>query len=429
MITDLKESKCPLCRKELASDEYDAALGELKNKVEESYKLQQETFEQEHNSKLEQLHAQHKELLKTQKQTHEVEITRMESDISDTYKKQLEFMENNYDSMTKQSQKQFTDLKKQLELDHKKDLLEKEKQVKLLKKEQGSFKKSVIDATRAEFDLKSGQLNQQLREREIQISRFEEEVDGPGGQRLTRYHANNAHLDTSLENRGVLGGNMTETFLSFILSSSPALIDRQALGLLFKVTNLTLMFDTASGMITVRSPYIENNEQRFNADVFRDITVEGDFEKGHILRLYVDKSFYDQYIEGFPMAGNYSQSGTSFTFEIIPVLAESESVPEAQRSPQAEPTGGTQAPGTSGAVTDEALFRTADAVARKANIDRLAFLMKGERGAEGRRGKGLGDLMNIAHFSGRVSAYGRDRGIRLAWGRRTDFEEEDGFTT
>ncbi len=34
MITNLKESKCPLCRQDLASDEYDAALGELQNKVE-----------------------------------------------------------------------------------------------------------------------------------------------------------------------------------------------------------------------------------------------------------------------------------------------------------------------------------------------------------------------------------------------------------
>ena len=178
MITDLKESKCPLCRKELASDEYDAALGELKNKVEESYKLQQETFEQEHNNKLEQLHAQHSELLTNQKQSHESEIQRLESDISETYKKQLEFMEKNYDSMTKQSQKQFLDLKKQLESGHKKDLIQKEKQIALIKKEQNSFKKSVVDATRAEFDLKSGQLNEQLREREIQISRFKEEVDG-----------------------------------------------------------------------------------------------------------------------------------------------------------------------------------------------------------------------------------------------------------
>ncbi len=178
MITNLKESKCPLCRRELASNEYDEALGELQNKVEESYKIQQETFEEQHNSKLEQLHAQHEELLSSQKQSHEAEINRLESDISETYKKQLEFMEKNYDSMTKQSQKQFEDLKKQLETSHKKDIIEKEKQIKLIKKEQDSFRKSVIDATKIEFDLKSGQLNEQLREREIQISRFKDEVDG-----------------------------------------------------------------------------------------------------------------------------------------------------------------------------------------------------------------------------------------------------------
>jgi|APSaa5957512535_1039671.scaffolds.fasta_scaffold01567_16 hypothetical protein len=178
MNANLKESKCPLCRRELASEEYDEALGELQNKVEESYKIQQETFEEEHNSKLKQIHAQHEELLTSQKQSHETEINRLESDISETYKKQLEFMEKNYDSMTKQSQKQFEDLKKQLETNHKKDIIEKEKQIKLIKKEQDSFRKSVIDATKIEFDLKSGQLNEQLREREIQISRFKDEVDG-----------------------------------------------------------------------------------------------------------------------------------------------------------------------------------------------------------------------------------------------------------
>jgi hypothetical protein len=177
MITNLNESKCPLCRQDLASNEYDAALTELQNKVEESYKTQQETFEQEHDSKLEQLHDQHEELLQSQKQSHDAEISRLESDISETYKKQLEFMEKNYDTMTKQSQKQFEDLKKQLESNHKKDLIEKEKQIKLIKKDQNSFRKSVIDSTKVEFDLKSGQLNEQLREREIQISRFKDEVD------------------------------------------------------------------------------------------------------------------------------------------------------------------------------------------------------------------------------------------------------------
>ena len=106
------------------------------------------------------MHAQHEELLTSQKQSHETEINRLESDISETYKKQLDFMEKNYDSMTKQSQKQFEDLKKQLETGHKKDIIEKEKQIKLIKKEQDSFRKSVIDATKIEFDLKSGQLNE-----------------------------------------------------------------------------------------------------------------------------------------------------------------------------------------------------------------------------------------------------------------------------
>ena len=69
MINDLKETKCPLCRHELASDEYDAALSELQNKVEESYKVKQTILEKEHTEKLEQSHAQHDELLKNQRQS------------------------------------------------------------------------------------------------------------------------------------------------------------------------------------------------------------------------------------------------------------------------------------------------------------------------------------------------------------------------
>ena len=178
MITDLKESKCPLCRQELASDEYDKALSELQNKVEESYKLEQKSLEKEYTTKLDQIQIQQNALLQNQKQSHEAEIKRLESDISESYKKQLEFMETNYDSMTKQSQKQFSDLQKQLESEHKKGLVEKEKQINALKKEQNSFKKSVIDATKAEFEIKSGKLHEQLHEREIQISRFKDEVEG-----------------------------------------------------------------------------------------------------------------------------------------------------------------------------------------------------------------------------------------------------------
>jgi hypothetical protein len=177
MITTLQDSKCPLCRKKLASDEYDAALSELQNKVEESYKVQQETFEQQHNSKLEQLHAQHEELLASQKESHDVEITRLESDISETYKKQLDFMEKNYESMTIQSQKQFETLKKQLESGHKKDLIEKEKQIKSFEKEQAKFKKSVTESIKADYEIKSRTLQDEVRERDIQVMRFKDEVD------------------------------------------------------------------------------------------------------------------------------------------------------------------------------------------------------------------------------------------------------------
>jgi hypothetical protein len=178
MIKNLQDSKCPLCRKKLASGEYDAALSELQNKVEESYKAQQESFVEQHNSKLEQLHAQHDELLASQKQSHEAEITRLETDVSETYKKQLDFMEKNYDSMTKQSQKQFEDLKKQLESGHKKDLIEKEKQIKSFEKEQAKFKKSVTESVKADYEIKSRTLQDEIRERDIQVMRFKDEVDG-----------------------------------------------------------------------------------------------------------------------------------------------------------------------------------------------------------------------------------------------------------
>jgi len=175
---NLKNSKCPLCQKQLASHEYLAAIKELEKKVQESYDEKNNHLVKEYEKQIAEL-KEHQELLfKNQKENHENEIKRLEEDISESYKKQLEMMEKNYETMATQGQKQFTNLQKQLESNHKKDLDEKEKQFIQLRKEQSGFKKSVIEATKAEFDIKSDQLYQEIRERDIQLNRFKDEVDG-----------------------------------------------------------------------------------------------------------------------------------------------------------------------------------------------------------------------------------------------------------
>ncbi len=162
----LTDSKCPLCRKELASHEYHAALKELENKVQQNYEKQNKILTKQYEEQIEHL-----------KEKHETESTRIEQDVTNSYKKQIELMQQNYDEMSKQSQNQFSELKKQLETSHKKDLAEKEKQIKSFEKEQTKFKKSAMETAKAEFELKSKNLNDEIRARDIQVTRFKDEVD------------------------------------------------------------------------------------------------------------------------------------------------------------------------------------------------------------------------------------------------------------
>lgn len=162
----LTDSKCPLCRKELASHEYHTALKELENKVQQNYKEQSKTVTSEYEKQIRHL-----------KEQHESESKRIEEETKNSFKKQLETMKETYDELSSQSQKQFSELKKQLEVNHKKDLAEKEKQIKSFEKEQAKFKKSVMDTAKAEFEIKSSNLQDQMRERDIQILRFKDEVD------------------------------------------------------------------------------------------------------------------------------------------------------------------------------------------------------------------------------------------------------------
>ena len=166
MISNLQESKCPLCRKELASHEYHAALEELENKVQQNYEKQNKVLTQEYEEQIEHL-----------KEQHESESNRIEQDVSESFKKQIELMKQNYTEMSNQSQNQFLDLKKQLESSHKKGLAEKEKQIKSFEKEQTKFKKSVMDSAQADFEIKSRTLQDEVRERDIQVMRFKDEVD------------------------------------------------------------------------------------------------------------------------------------------------------------------------------------------------------------------------------------------------------------
>jgi len=162
----LTDSKCPLCRKELASDEYHAALKELENKVQQNYDQQNKVLTEEYEKQIKHL-----------KEQHESEYSRIEQDVKNSYKKQLELMQQNYDEISNQSQDQFSVLKKQLETNHKKDLAEKEKQIKSFEQEQKKFKKSVIDSVEADFEIKSRHLTDEIRERDIQAMRFKDEVD------------------------------------------------------------------------------------------------------------------------------------------------------------------------------------------------------------------------------------------------------------
>lgn len=177
MATQLTDFKCPLCHTSLASDDYYRAVDELRKKVAETYGEQNKKAKEEYEQKLRQIDSSHKEEIVELKRAYDGKTKTLQKEMDDSYKKQLADLKKTYEKINKDNQQQFSILEKKLRTEGKRELQEKEKQLAAMKKEQDRLKKLAFDEGKANADIEMATLKNDVRERDIQIQRFQHEID------------------------------------------------------------------------------------------------------------------------------------------------------------------------------------------------------------------------------------------------------------
>jgi hypothetical protein len=177
LTIELTEFKCPLCHTSLASADYYRAIDELKKKVAETYGEEYKKAKQEHEQKLRQIDSSHKEKIVELKRDYDEKTKTLQKEMDDLYKKQLTDLKKTYEKINKDNQQQFSILEKKLRTEGKRELQEKEKQLAEMKKEQNRLKKLAFDEGKANADIEMAKLKNDVRERDIQIQRFQHEID------------------------------------------------------------------------------------------------------------------------------------------------------------------------------------------------------------------------------------------------------------
>jgi hypothetical protein len=176
-LSEISEFKCPLCSKTLANQEYETAISQLEEKLQENFDEKNSNQKEKFESEISSLKKDYEKTIQESHKTHQLQLEQMQQDIEKSYKTQTELMEKNYDNILKQNEKQFTDLEKQLKSGHKKEITEKGKEIALLLKEQEKFKKSAIEQASATFAHKEREMYSTIQERDVQISRFAGEIE------------------------------------------------------------------------------------------------------------------------------------------------------------------------------------------------------------------------------------------------------------
>ena len=183
-LDKISSQKCPLCSKSLASGEYSQAISQLEQKLEKNFEQKNESQKESYELKLEKIKDQHDDELSESHQSHKEQLAKMRGEVKESYQLQFEEVQKNYDTLTKQSQKiseqneqQYEDLEKQLQLSHKKELAEKSKEITHLEQQQKAYKKAANEKAAASFEAKGRELEQKLSEKDIQLSRFSNEVE------------------------------------------------------------------------------------------------------------------------------------------------------------------------------------------------------------------------------------------------------------
>ena len=177
MKNELAEFKCPLCHSSLESDDYYRAIEQLKTKVSETYGEENKKAKEEFNQKLGQINKDHKDEIANLQSALEEKSKTLQKEIEGTYKQQVADLKKTYGKLSKDNQKNFSDLEKKLKAEGKKELQEKEKQLVELKREQTRLKKLAFDEGKANSEVEMTRLQNEVKERELQIERFKRDAE------------------------------------------------------------------------------------------------------------------------------------------------------------------------------------------------------------------------------------------------------------
>jgi len=161
----------------LASDDYYRAIEELKKKVSETYGEEYKKAKLEYEQKLQQINQGHNDEVADLKRTYEEKRKTLKKEMEDTYRQQLSELKKTYDKVNEDNKKHFALLEKKLKAEGKKELREKEKQLAELKREQARLRKLAFNEGKAKAELETAKLRNDVKERDLQIDRFQREID------------------------------------------------------------------------------------------------------------------------------------------------------------------------------------------------------------------------------------------------------------
>lgn len=176
-LLEISQLKCPLCSKTLANQEYESAIKQLEQKLQQNFDEKNSDQTQQFELEIKKLKENYESTIKENTKIHQAHQEQLQKDIENSYKTQTELLQKNYDSILKQNEKQFSEIEKQLKVSHQKEIIEKGKEIALLRKEQDKFKKSAIAQASAIFAQKERELYQTIQERDVQLNRFSGEVE------------------------------------------------------------------------------------------------------------------------------------------------------------------------------------------------------------------------------------------------------------
>lgn len=176
-LLEISQLKCPLCSKTLANQEYESAIKQLEQKLQQNFDEKNSSQTQQFELEIKKLKENYESTIKENTKLHQAHQEQLQKDIENSYKTQTELMQKNYDSILKQTEKQFSEIEKQLKAVHQKEIAEKGKEIVLLRKEQEKFKKSAIEQASVVFAQKERELYQTIQERDVQLNRFSDEVE------------------------------------------------------------------------------------------------------------------------------------------------------------------------------------------------------------------------------------------------------------